>query len=337
MPGVDDDRAHRVGLGAAQEGERARARGLGGRGRRGRCEGVGAGRQNLEDELTRRAAGGEVRGPKRAVAGRQVDRDARCGLADPESDHQVTGAVGGEARVERVRLEPDDEPAGFLRDRVRRGWRHLERDPCLAAHRARLHDDPWHTQVAHDHQSRRLAELHSGLVDARDRAAQKLHRHEPPALGAGRGSRERYQVAGDRGERLPLGENDGLVAVAHGEGRRPRVFVDGQPKHRRDVGERHHLLALDERHGECAYAVARQEPQRGLLGPRCRDGDQPQPRRHGGHQWKTGDVVRALHDDAILPYRPGRAFVRGGRIEPPPKPRARIRRACRPPPPNALQ
>ena len=124
--------------------------GAAGCGRRGR---FGRLRDQVDDDpswtpLARCIGGAKGREPRSEI---ERDDDRRVGDAQRLKD--VRDWRDRQRRVERVSVESNEQAVGFLRDRVRRRGRHLERDPRQRILRLDARGDPRHPDIAGHDQS----------------------------------------------------------------------------------------------------------------------------------------------------------------------------------------
>ena len=186
VAGIDGDGANRRPAGRRAAAGPAAA---GGSRRRTAAGGIGLRRGRQIDHQPRVVSIGWFDAGSRRSAARDRRERRRVRLAD-RLNHALRGALSRERQtrvgdVERVGVELDREVLGVLRHDVagargvasivsRRG----------GAERVRSARDARHAQIADDEQVRRLAQIEPRVVDQRERAADELDRHQPPAAGA---------------------------------------------------------------------------------------------------------------------------------------------------------
>jgi hypothetical protein len=105
--------------------------------------------------------------------------------------NQLGDGRGGERRIERVRLESNDQAIAFLRDGVWRRRRHLERQACQRAQRIEPRADLRHPQVPGHDQSPRLAQVDARAQCGGESPGDEVDRNEPGATLANRRRRQR--------------------------------------------------------------------------------------------------------------------------------------------------
>ena len=154
--------------------------------------------------------------------------------------------------VERVGLELDDEARAFLRHRVRRQRRHVEREAGHGAERFEVPGDAWHPDAAKKDQARRFAQLERRAERGRQGAGNEIDGHEPRPSFARRWRGQRNQPPADRGQALAWRQHDGLRARGHRQAAGEAVFADRQLEKLGEVIEGEHLLAVEDPGGEWA-------------------------------------------------------------------------------------
>ncbi len=207
VAGVDNDRPDPTGRGEVEDRRRGSRRG------RWRWSGSRSWRGRRRDEVDDDAAGAaiarQIRRPERSKPRTEVDDEAR-GVSRPDVLHQIGRRRSGECGVERIGLELDGEAGAFLRDCVRRRWRHVERQPRDRTDHFDVSADPRHTHVADENQPRRFPQLERGPHRSGQRARDEVNRDEPGAPVARRRRGQRNQPPADRREALAGRQHDRL-------------------------------------------------------------------------------------------------------------------------------
>ena len=154
----------------------------------------------------------------------------------------------------------------ILRHRARRARCGVDGQPDAGAGGFVPDLQPRHAQIAGDQQPRWFAEIELHVVHECQRTADEIDGHQPATCRRRASHRRRRQgdeAAGHRGQRLVWREHDGLAFI--GDGDTERVLAHGKLEHRCEIVERDVFLFVDDRGGEAAAALLREDRQPGGL------------------------------------------------------------------------
>ncbi len=167
-----------------------------------------------------------------ALARRAMTRvNSRHGVGDADRLYQLRQSLelnGGYGHVERIGVELDRQPVGFLGDRARRARRRVERQTGAAADQVVADRDVRDAEVPDDQHVRASTQIEARIVDGRERAADEFQRDHPSAACARGWRGQRDETAGNGGERLVRGQDDRLPLVGDRQG--ARLFADGHDR-----------------------------------------------------------------------------------------------------------
>ena len=253
VPGVDDDGPR------PPTGDDSSSGGLGRR-----AEGVAgggvAGAGSVVCAITSMTIRPAPRSPAASEARNDANRGPRStastsgGSADAQRLHQVGQRRRGQRRVERIGVEPHQQPSG-----VPGRWCAGVAGSTSSVMRASAPPSGSMRAVIRgtrrspvDDQPRRPAQLEPGAERRRERPRHEINRDEPAPALLDRRRRQRHHPAGRGGQRLSRGQRDGLRLRGDRQSARQRILAQRQVEELREIVEREHLLSAHLTHGERA-------------------------------------------------------------------------------------